>query len=312
MRQWMSLGLKVGVTVGGLAYVLSSISLPDLAAAFQQASWGWLSLAAGLMVASLVVRAYRWYVLLRGLGVAPRLSRLVTLYFVGNFFNSFLPSGFGGDVVRALEATRDMPAQIAAGAVIVDRLTGLLMLFVMALATLPWRPADFPITWLRLIVLICLGGLVAGAWLLEGRQMQRGGAWLARWPRLADLFERYVRPALQAVQGCGRPALAQALGVSLLFNLMLVAWWLAAGRALGHSVAYTYFLLAVPLLSIALLVPSISGLGVSELLAPALFAGAGLAPESAVAMSLLVFLLLRLTSLLGAPLYLLDLLRRRR
>ncbi len=310
MPRWLSVGLKVGVTVGGLAYVLSSLSLPDLALALQQASWRWLSLAAGLMVASLALRAYRWYVLLRGLGVAPRFGRLVRLYFVGNFFNSFLPSGFGGDVVRAVEATRDMPAQIAAGAVIVDRLTGLLMLFVMALAMLPWRPADFPDGWLRLIVLICLVGLAGGAWLLEGRQMQRGGEWLARWPRLAGLFQQAIRPALQAVQGCGRPALGQALAVSLVFNLMLVAWWLAAGRALGHSVPYTYFLLAVPLLSIALLVPSISGLGVSELLAPALFAGAGLSPESAVAMSLLVFLLLRLTSLLGAPVYILDLWQR--
>jgi hypothetical protein len=60
----------------------------------------------------------------------------------------------------------------------------------------------------------------------------------------------------------------------------------------------------VPVLSLALLVPSIGGLGVRETLAPALFAGANLSADEAVALSLLVFALLRLTSLLGAPLYL--------
>ncbi|HQF72029.1 MAG TPA: UPF0104 family protein, partial [Promineifilum sp.] len=62
--------------------------------------------------------------------------------------------------------------------------------------------------------------------------------------------------------------------------------------------------LVVPVMSLAVLVPSIGGLGVRETVAPALFAGAGLAPEQAVALTLLVFALERVASLLGAPVYL--------
>ena len=50
--------------------------------------------------------------------------------------------------------------------------------------------------------------------------------------------------------------------------------------------------------------PSIGGLGVRGSVAPAVFAGAGLAPEQAVALTLLVFGLERVASLLGAPVYL--------
>ena len=65
-------------------------------------------------------------------------------------------------------------------------------------------------------------------------------------------------------------------------------------------------MLVVPLLSLALLAPSISGLGVRESLAPLLFMGAGISAENAIALSLLEFVLLRVVSLFGAPVYLLE------
>ena len=64
--------------------------------------------------------------------------------------------------------------------------------------------------------------------------------------------------------------------------------------------------------ALALLVPSIGGLGVRENLAPALFPGAGISAVQAVALTLLVFGLERIASLLGAPVYLASILRPRR
>jgi hypothetical protein len=67
----------------------------------------------------------------------------------------------------------------------------------------------------------------------------------------------------------------------------------------------------VPLLSLVMLVPSIGGLGVRELIAPLLFAPAGLSPEQAIALSLLVFALERFSGLLGGPLYIYTTIRDR-
>ncbi|MGB3715305.1 MAG: lysylphosphatidylglycerol synthase transmembrane domain-containing protein [Candidatus Promineifilaceae bacterium] len=314
MRKRISTLLKVGITVIGLAIVLWRIPLGEVLQVLRDATWSWALVAFLLVVASLFLRAFRWQILLRGLNASVGYLRLAELYFAGNFFNAFLPSGFGGDAVRIMEVARDVPGSIAAGTVIVDRITGLVMLFVMALLVLPFRPEGFPTTLAWIILISCLAGLSASLILLQGSLIRRFGAWLPG--KLSPVGDGPVARVLQAVQGCGWKAIAGALGVSTVFNIMLVGWWYAAGQALGYEIPYTHYLLVVPLLSLALLVPSIGGLGVRELLAPYLFTSANLdssdAAAQAVALSLLVFIIMRAASLLGAPVYIISTVRRGR
>jgi uncharacterized protein (TIRG00374 family) len=314
MNKRLSNLIKVTVTVIGLVIVFWRIPFRDVLRVLEDVSWGWLVVAFILVVASLFLRAFRWQILLRGVQADVRYLRLAELYFAGNFFNAFLPTGFGGDAVRMLEVARDVPGNIAAGTVIVDRITGLVMLFVMALVVLPFRPDDFSsqLTWI--ILISCLAGITASFVLLEGSLIRRFGSWLPG--MLSPVGDGPVARVLQAVQGCGWKAIAGALGVSTIFNLMLVAWWYAAGRALGYEISYIHYLLVVPLLSMALLVPSVGGLGVRELLAPYVFTSASFssneAAAQAVALSLVVFIIMRMASLLGAPVYIFSTMRRGR
>ena len=310
IRAHFSSLLKITVSVLGLAYVLWRIPASQIRNELAIESWPWLLVAFVMVIGSLFLRAYRWLVLLRGLEAKIPYGRLVQLYFVGNFFNAFLPSGFGGDAVRILEAARDVPANIAAGTVIVDRLTGLLALFLMALLALPFRPADFPDNLAMIIAGVCAVGLLGGVILFEGSLIHRFGGWLPG--GLSPKGDGPIAKLLQAVQGCGWRAIAGAFGVSIIFNFLLVAWWEAAALALGFDVSYTYLLLVVPILSVALLVPSVSGLGVRELLAGPLFSAANLIDAEAVALSLLVWLIMRAVSLLGAPIYVVATVRENR
>jgi hypothetical protein len=302
--------LKVGVTVAGLIYVVSRVDAAEVAGLLSGVNWLWLVIAFALFNAGLVLRAYRWLLLLAGLQVRASLARLTELYFVGNFFNAFLPSGFGGDAVRILEAARDVPPSVAAGTVILDRLTGLLMLFAMALAVVPFRPANFPEGLARATVLVSVVGLLGGLALIQGRFLRRFGRWLPA--KISPAGDGPVAKVLDAVQGSGTRAVAKALAVSAAFNLLVVGWYAACGRAIGLDVSLVYYILVIPILSVALLVPSVSGLGVNESLAPLLFAGAGLEPAQAVALSLLVFLIMRAASLVGAAIYIASLTRANR
>lgn len=299
--------LKVGVTLVGLALVLREMRPADIGAALLQADWRWLLLSFLLMSGSLFLRAYRWLLLLRGSGARVGFWRLTELYFVGNFFNAFLPSGFGGDVVRVLEATKDVPLDVATGTVFLDRMAGLIMLFVMALVMWPFTAVNPGTEIMAFTAVAAILSLVAIALLLEHNLIVRYGRWLPG--PLSPQGNGLVAKVLQAVQACGWRAVLGALAVSVLFNLMLVAWSAAAGAALGLEVAFSYYLAVVPIWSVALLVPSIGGLGVREALTPMLFAGAGVAQETAVALSILLFMLTRLSSLSGAPVYLYGLLR---
>jgi glycosyltransferase 2 family protein len=309
-RERASTLLKIAVSLAGLAYVLWQVPLADIGEVLVDIRWTWLVVTLLLTTSSLVLRAYRWHLLLRGLGLPIRFGRLVELYFVGNFFNAFLPSGFGGDAVRIIEVARDVPPTVGAGTVIVDRLTGLVMLFVMALLVLPFRPADFPGELALVVAGVSAAGIVGAAVLLDGRLIHRLGRRLPR--LLAPTGDGPVARTLAAVHGCGWRSVGAALLVSTAFNLMLVGWWATSARALGLGVPYLYLVLIVPVLSVALLIPSISGLGVRESLAPILLAGAGLGRAEAVALSLVVFVVMRVSSLMGAPVYLYTVLRRNR
>ncbi len=308
-RRRLTTLLKIGITVVGLYLVLRNFDVVAVWAAIVNVEMGWMAVGALLIALSLVVRAYRWHLILHGVGSSIRFGRLVELYLVGSFFNAFLPSGLGGDVVRAAEATQDVDSSIAVSTVLIDRLTGLMALFAMALAVLPFRPDNFSDSLAGVIALVCLAGLVGGLILLDGRLFLFISARLPGGMR--DAGNGFMLRLSAAVHSCGWSALAKALLVSVGFNLMQVGWWDTTGRALGLELPYSYYLLVVPIMSLALLVPSIGGLGVRENLAPALFAGAGIRPEDAVALTLLVFALERVASLLGAPVYIASALRSR-
>lgn len=310
MRKHLATFLKIGVTLLGLGIVLARFDIKAIGLVIQQSELLWILVGFLLFNASVVLRAYRWLLLIRGLHTQVSFGRLVELYYVGGFFNVFLPSGFGGDVVRILEVSRDIPSDIATGTVLIDRMTGLMMLFALALVALPFRPEGFPQALLSIIVAICVGGLIAGFALLEGSMLRTISRWLPQ--KLMNSGGGFMLKVARAVDECGWRAIAGAMVVSVLFNLLQASWWTTTAWALGLDIPYGYMLLVVPILSLAMLVPSIGGLGVREFMAPVLFSGAGLSPEQAIALTLVVFALERLSGLLGAPVYIYATLRDRK
>ncbi len=307
MRKHLGTIIKLGITAVALLLVFQNVDFSDIWQRIKQADPFWVFLAFLLFNASLVVRAYRWQLLLIGLQAKVRFQRLVELYFASNFFNSVFPSGITGDVLRIVEIAQDVPKSIAAGTVIVDRATGLMALFLLALLSLPFRPANFPTLWLVQIVVICVIGLVGGFIVFEGSLVRKFGRFM---PGPLQKIWQKADNVLLAVQAIGWKAIWQAMGISIIFNLMQIAWWWCAGKALGFDVSLNYYFLVVPIMALAILLPSIGGLGIRELFATLLFTGAGISAAEATALSLLVFAIERISGLLGGPIYIFSTLRR--
>ena len=308
MKKYLGTILRVGITVLGIVWAVRTINFSELWGLFQQARVGWVLAGYSLVALSMPLRAWRWWELLKGVGISKiKFRQLVQLYFVGSFFNAFLPSGFGGDVVRVVEVSQEIPADVATGTVFLDRFTGLLVLFVMGLIGLPLRPDGFPQGWAVAIFVTCVLGLIGGVLLLDGRLIRTIGR-----SRLGALLPNAISPVgdgplakfLTAVQSCGMLAIWRALGISVIFDGFVIAWWTFGGFAFGHSVGVLYNLVVVPVFAIALMIPSVGGLGPREMLAPSLYAGAGLSAEASVAISLIVYIMMRLSSLTGVFFYL--------
>lgn len=299
-RQRLFNALKIAVSLGLIAFILTRVGLAETWNALRGAHWGLVAAAFALFILTLPLRAFRWQALLNGLKVHVSISRLTTLYFVGAFFNIFLPTGVGGDVVRAVELTQDSRhGAEAIGTVFVDRLIGLLVLFVIALAALPFSYRLVELEVAVAIVVMALAGLVGGWLLLQGDLLGRIGRRLAFLPA-QDKLEKLYR----AVGGCGRKALTWALAVSVLFNLVNILVNYLIALAVGVHLSPWYFFAFVPIISFSLALPvSLGGLGVREGTYVLLFGQAGVAPEQALALSLAYYAITVATGLLGGLVY---------
>ncbi len=300
--------LKFAVSIGLIVFLLTRMDLPAIGAALTHANPWWLALTFILFALSLVLRAVRWQVLLDALAIRVPLPLLTHWYFVGAFFNTLLPTGFGGDVVKTVALARySRRASSAAGTVILDRFLGIVVLLAMGVLALPFSRADIHplVSWLLLAV---FAAAVGGFWLLRHRSwlraMHRGLLRIlpSRYAALAQIPDS-LRQFYLALQGYSLRTLALALGVSFVFNCLWVFINMTAGWALGIQAGLVDYLVFVPLISLALLLPSVGGIGVRELSYVGLFTQIGVATEAAFALSIVVYAAMVFSGLLGGVLY---------
>jgi uncharacterized membrane protein YbhN (UPF0104 family) len=303
---WMNV-VRVTITFVALTFLFLTVNVRELLATLASADPLYLGAAFLLFVLSLGLRAYRWFVLLQGLDPCVPFGRLLRLYFVGQFFSQFLPSGYGGDVVRALELTQDTQPSAAIGTVLLDRATGLLVNFGIGLIVLPFVAVRLEPWLVAALIVVAGGGLIGGGLILEGRLLRRVTRWLPAKVSLAG--EGPLAKVYAAITGCGWPAILRALGVSVVFNVMnVVINWLC-GRALDIGVGLGYFFAVTPLLSVSTLFPSIGGWGIRENVSRALFAPTGAADEVSAALGASIGLITLASGLVGGVVHGIGLLR---
>ena len=302
--------LRVLISAGALIFLFWKVVNPDeTLGALRQADLRYLLAALALYASSLVIRAYRWFLLLQGLDLDVSFTRLIRLYFVGQFFSSFLPTQFGGDVMRALELTEDTESSAAVGTVLLDRMTGLMVLLLMGLVALPFLAGQVDPWLIWLLVGVASVGLVGGALVLEGHLLRRITAWLPSTLSLAG--QGPLAQVYAAVTGCGWKAVAGAFAVSVGFNLIniLINW--LCGKAVDVGVDLGYFFIVSPLLSVSGMIPSIGGWGVREGVSTAVFAPIGADADVATALAISLGGVTLTTGLFGGLIYGIERLRGR-
>jgi len=291
--------LKIGFSLALLALLLRQVGWQQTLETLRRAQFPHLAAAFVLYLVGIVVRAYRWRILLTALNMDIPLAKLTALYFVGTFFNSILPTGIGGDVVRVHELSKQSKRPIeSVGTVLLDRATGLLVLFLIALLALPFSHQLIAPNVVAAILLLCLG-----SWAGLGLVLRQD--WLERWGLLRIMARiNKLRELYESVYTCGPKAISGALAVSFVFNVLLIAVNYLIALSLGVEIPLWYFLLFIPLISFLLVLPiSLSGLGVREGAYVYLFAQAGVSAPLALAMSLLFYALNVATGLIGGVLY---------
>src|SRR5947208_3810950 len=132
-RRYVLLALKISVSVALLAVLFSRIDVGRLWAGARNASLLWLRAALALYLIKVLASIWRWHLLLRAQHVAIRRRSLLETFLIACFFNNFLPSNIGGDVIRIRDTARPAGSKtLAATVVLVDRGLGLMGLVLVA------------------------------------------------------------------------------------------------------------------------------------------------------------------------------------
>jgi glycosyltransferase 2 family protein len=298
--------LRIGVSVVMLVVLLvraPDFSWSDLLPRWTVGTLAWLSAAALLTLAGILLSALRWQKILDAMEIPASLPRLVRHYLAGQFVSNVLPTTIGGDVLRVSRLSRDTgesPGTFAS--VVLERLTGWLVLPVITIVGFTVNPG---LRHLGTATRVALGLAVGTLALLVGvliavASKRIGGRFAARdgWRRFAGAVHLGLDRLRQHPS-----AAARLLGAGFAYQLALVLAAVAAAQALGLRPAGLTALLAFfPAVLIAQVLPiSVSGLGVREG-AFVLFLGPlGVAQNEAIALGLLLYLLNLGVSLLGAP-----------
>lgn len=308
---------KAAVSVGLILFLLSRLSLDEITAAMESPRWGWLAAALAVYAVSAFGGALQWSWILRAAGVAAPGREIIRLYFIGLFFNNFLPANIGGDAWKIVDLGRQEGRALAVfGATLLDRLLGLTALTLFAVLVLAGAAVGgVPLPASALMLPAILLGLTAGLALLLSRRL---AVWLPaparlvgltglaeRIRRLSEEFGRY-RPRLRWLNGL----LAFSTGVQLL----RVATHLLVARGLGFELTgdqAVQLLVLVPMLAVALTLPvTINGIGLRESVSANLLTWSGLAAPQAVAMEVAAYLVQVAFSLQGGVLLWLERWRR--
>jgi hypothetical protein len=308
-RPW--LWAAKGLISGGLLYILfSRVEIGRVWAVARTASWAWLGMALALYLAMVLVSAWRWQLLLDAQHVATRFPVLVRSYLVATFFNNFLPSNIGGDVIRIRDTASPAGSKtLATTVVLVDRGIGLLgLVFVAAMgASLTARSADTLGPWGVVLLWVgCLGGVGLALPILMwpewvGRLLYPLRALHQEW--VEERIARLVQALAKFRQAPG--ALGLGLVGAILVQGVLVGFYAAIAYALQVPIPLAHLAILVPLSFVVQMAPvSVNGFGVREATFSVYFSRLGLPLESALALSLIGAALMMVFSTSGAVAYL--------
>jgi len=257
-------------------------------------------LAFFIYFSGVVLAYFRWYLLVRAVGLSFRMRDAARLGLIGTLFNFVIPGAIGGDFVKAAFLCREQSKRAKPiASVIVDRIVGLIGLFLIAgiAGSLGWSRLEPPVRKLVTIAWVAAGvtTLLLGVAFLPLDRLR--GKRSRKRAELAVVGESYRRHV-------GVVALGIVLGTVTHF-LNVVAFFLVSEALFPVVPSLVDHLLIVPLVLFTTAVPLPFGaLGVSEQVSFGLFR---LASYSGGGVAMMGFRILQFGSaLLGLGVYLAD------
>ncbi len=277
--------LKLVLTLAAIFYLSKKIDLAEMLKATRQIDPLWFVLSLLSFLLAKWISTYRIKFLFRSLDFEIKQGFNVSAFFIGSFFNLFLPSSVGGDGVKALLFSERLECRKrdALAVVFLDRLSGMAAL----------------VAWTALILII------------SNPSLQPHYLSFLFWPALFFSLPIYIMIQRNIFPLFKSSAIKVALisGFVQLIHLFS-AWCLIEG--LGIKERVLEYLAVFMASSVTSVLPiTIGGLGIREIVSECLAENMGLDQSLAVSVAFLYFIVIVLSSLPGLVLMLIHLVRKK-
>ncbi len=296
-KKGIKLAARAAISVLLLSWLLlktESSSILDALADISPLTW---LTAFFLYLCAQFISSIRWYLLARGIGFKGKWSTYLGYYFVGMYFNLFLPTSVGGDLLKVLFLSREDKKRLKATyTVLADRVFGLAAMFLLGSMAVILDPFAIP---QRLkMILLCL---TATVFILPFFLLALKRVIKTRWPEIG----KRVEITLQLFQQT-RTSLS-ALVLSLLLQFIGMGIIAIIAKDMGLSPPPTFYFAVFPMIALITFLPvSLNGIGIREGGFVYFLSLKGIPIEKALTLSLSFFAVQVAAALVGGGAYILG------
>jgi uncharacterized protein (TIRG00374 family) len=304
--------LRITISVGLLGYLIYHADplkiLNLLNGIWQGEGTLFLFSAVLLFILAYIFLAVRWQVLVKGYGLNIPTYVLFKYYLIGLFFNNFLPTGIGGDVMRIYNLIRNSGERtIGFASVMTERLMGITATLILSIGALLLISDQFKNLPLLLLAVFLLIFIILFFFLIFQNRFFDLVTRLVQNVKILRLGERILKflDALRFYRD--KKIIYLKILLITLFTqtlLILMTWFLT--RALALEVPLYYLFFVVPVTFLLTMLPSINGLGVREGGFVILLGKIGISEAAAVSLSFLSILIPMIISVAGGILFMMQ------
>lgn len=277
----------------------------DIVSALKKTDVTVFALAFIAFTAASIVASFRMKLMIEAQDIKIKFREALSLTFIGYFFNNFLPTAIGGDVVKAhylSKYSRHTAGSYAA--IFVDRVVGLVTMIFMAFAALIFVGANIVDKRLAAAIYAITAAAVIGIVFFANKNFAKRFSALIKLMKPIEGHLRNIYATTNKYRH--RPGLMIAtLFISMVSQLFYFTCFGILALSIGSRIPVVDLLLKMPMVSVTSLLPSINGLGLREGATVVLF-GPLIGKENALAIGILMVAVLLITSVIGGIIYALS------
>lgn len=316
---FFQLAIRIMISTGLIAWLLYTIEWGKALQVIKEGSPFYFASAFIVIQITVFSSVWKWKSLVHsaikdGNKQEPSFSKLGRLYYIGLFFNHFLPGSVGGDFVRILYLGRTIGMPQSTASVAFERLTsGVAMIVIVLVASLFMESVRPFLVTIYIVAAIFIGlFFLIGYWIKKGKRdkQQKNAQPVGKWIGILNKGKNTVASIGETAADYRNESWKWWLWIAILslFFQVGMAWindLLFLG--LGINVSWYELLVFITLISVITMLPiSINGIGVREASYLLFFKELGVPDEIAVFVSLLFFVLVAISSLAGGVFWLVE------